>query len=359
MAVNQGDVALRAGVARKTVSNVINGYPHVRDEVRQRVLVAIDELGYQPNRAAQNLRTGRSGVIGLAVPELDVSYFAELTRLAVEESEKRGLTVLVIQTLGDRAREQAALNGFGRQLIDGLICSPIASSSEDLRTRSERFPVVLLGEQISGSNHVGIDNVAAARVATEHLLSLPRRRIAFLGAGASADSHMADLRLGGYREALSSAGIAYDEQLVGKVSGYHRHDGSEATRRLLEETGGQLPDALFCANDLLAQGAMRALHEKGLTIPGDVAVVGFDDIDEAEYSIPSLTTISPDKAQIAQTAVSLLMTLMRGSGEVVHDTVTDFMLRVRESTVGPRASTHRSQADQAEGILTRRPGAGS
>ncbi len=336
MAVTQGDVALRAGVARKTVSNVIRDYPHVRDEVRQRVWAAIEELGYQPNRAAQNLRTGRSGVIGLAVPELDVAYFAELARLVVEEAERHGLTVLIIQTVGDIVREQDALNGFGSQLIDGLICSPIASSSEDVRARTGGVPIVLLGEQLSsGANHVGIDNVAAARLATEHLLGLPRRRVGFIGAGAKADSQMADLRLEGYRRALSSAGVRFDGRLVQKVSGYHRHDGAEAVRRMLTENrGDDRPDGIFCANDMLATGAMRALHDMGLRIPDDLAVVGFDDIDEAQHSIPSLTTISPDKVQIARTAVSLLLALMKDGQEVVHDTRTGFSLRIRESTAG-------------------------
>jgi DNA-binding LacI/PurR family transcriptional regulator len=335
VAVTQVDVAQCARVAPKTVSNVINGYPHVSDELRRRVLAAIQELGYRPNRAARNLRTGRSEVIGLAVPELDVSYFAELTRLVVEATERRGFTVLIIQTFGDLAREQAALNGFGRQLIDGLIYSPIASSSDDLQSRGRAFPVVLLGEQISsGWNHVGIDNVAAARTATQHLLELPRRRLGFIGAGAT-DLHMADLRLEGYRQALGSAGVGYDERLVQKVAGYHRQDGADAARRLLAENGEAPPDGIFCANDLLAQGAMRALHEHGLRVPADVAVVGFDDIEEARYSVPSLTTISPDKRQIAETAVSLLMALMSDGQEATPDTVTGFSLCVRESTAGP------------------------
>ncbi|MET7422184.1 LacI family DNA-binding transcriptional regulator [Dactylosporangium sp. NPDC005555] len=343
LAVTQEDVARRAGVARKTVSNVISDYPHVSDRIRKRVLAAIEELGYQPNRAAQNLRTGRSGMIGLAVPELDVSYFAELTRLVVQATERRGLTVLIIQTFGDLIREHASLNGFGHQrLIDGLICSPIASSGDDILNRGGGFPVVLLGEQVSvapdhaGIDHVGIDNVAAARTATEHLLSLPRRRVAFVGASRSTDSHMADLRLAGYRQALASAGVPLRPELVFSVNGYHRRDGAEAGRRILALPPEERPDGVFCANDLLAQGLMRALHDTGYRIPHDVAVVGFDDIDEATYSIPSLTSVSPDKAQIAETAVALLLDRVNGSDEADHDTVTDFSLVVRESTAGPR-----------------------
>lgn len=334
MAVTQGDVARRAGVAPKTVSNVISGYPHIRDEVRARVVAAIDELGYRPNRAAQSLRTGRSGVIALAVPELDVSYFAELTRLVLEAAERRGLTLLVIQTSGNLTREREALRGFGRNLIDGLIYSPIASDIQDLHGRGDSFPVVLLGEQIpSGRNHVGIDNVAAAKVATRHLLSLGRRRVAFIGAGTNEASHMADLRLAGYQEALADAGLPLDPRWERPVHGYHRQHGADAVRKMLNNLPLK-PDGLFCANDLLAHGAIRALHEADIAVPGDIAVIGFDDIDEGRFSVPSLSTISPDKAQIAEAAVRLLVALL--GDEPVHDRdlLVNFTLKIRESTSG-------------------------
>lgn len=335
MAVTQLDVARRAGVARKTVSNVIHEYKHVRPEVRARVLTAIAELGYQPNRAAQNLRTGRSNVIGLAVPELDISYFGELTRHVVEATKRRGYTVLINQTLGDRERERAVLTGFGPQAIDGLIYSPIATTVEDITERAGQFPVVLLGEQVSypDLDHVGIDNVAAARVATEHLLALGRRRVGFVGASQSEHAHMADLRLDGFRAALRAAGLPVHRSLVQRVSGYHRRDGAEAMSRML--AGATVPDAVFCANDLLAQGALHALRAAGLRVPQDVAVVGFDDIDEASYGNPTLTTIAPDKVRIAEAAVERLMRLIAGDEDGwEHDTVIDFRLVPRESTVG-------------------------
>ena len=298
---------------------------------------AIEELGYQPNRAAQSLRTGRSGVIGLAVPELDVSYFAELTRLVLEAAERHGTRLLVIQTSGNLTAERDVLGGYGRQLIDGLIYSPIAGGLDELQGRDAHFPVVLLGEQISsGRNHVGIDNVRGPRTATEHLLSLGRKRIAFVGAGRHADSHMADLRLAGYREAMAAAGRKITLPLVSRVGGYHRQDGAVAVKSMLHDVP-TAPDALFCANDLLAQGAIRALHEAGLRVPDDVAVIGFDDIDEGRYSVPSLTTISPDKSQIADTAVGLLMSLLDDGAEFEHDTVARYSLSVRESTVGVAA----------------------
>ncbi len=338
MNVTQEDVARRAGVARKTVSNVITGYAHVRPAVRQRVLDAIAELGYQPNRAAQNLRTGRSGAIGLAVPELDISYFAELTRHVVEAAERHGLTVVIVQTLGSAERERSLLNAFSQRAIDGLIYSPIACSAEEITERPGRFPIVLLGEQITfpGLDHVGIDNVAAARTATDHLVSLGRTRIAFIGAGAATDSQMADQRLQGYREALAAAGLPLEPALIETVAGYHRPDGARAMSRLLTPDASRRPDAVFCANDLLAFGAMRAIADAGLRIPEDIAVVGFDGVEETAYSRPSLTSIAPDKKLIAETAVSHLIALINGGEIEEGDTLTDFSLQVRESSAGGR-----------------------
>ncbi|WP_219418370.1 LacI family DNA-binding transcriptional regulator [Pseudonocardia nigra] len=332
-AVTQHDVAARAGVARKTVSNVINGYPHVSVGVRERVLQAIEELGYRPNHAAQSLRSGRSRVIGLAVPELDVSYFAELARLIVEAAEKHGRTVMIMQTLGDRTRELAAINGSYTQFIEGMIYSPVSLGRAELENRRDRTPIVLLGERSAGGlvDHVGIDNVAAARAATEHLIAIGRRRIAFLGSQHRRSSTIANLRTAGYSDALVAAGLRPDPRLVVPTTGYHRKDGAAAMQKLLAPPGPP-PDGVFCATDLLAQGAIRVLLAEGLRVPADVAVVGFDDIDEGRYSTPSLTTISPDKRQIARSAVSRLLTRSQDDTLPPRDTVTRFVLEQREST---------------------------
>lgn len=336
MTVTQAHVAARAGVARKTVSNVINDYPHVSDDVRARVLQAIEELDYRPNHAARSLRSGRSRIIGLAVPELDVTYFAELARLVVEVAQERGLTVMIMQTLGDRGRELAVVNGTYSQFVEGLIYSPVALGGADLEKRRDKTPIVLLGERSSQGlvDHVGIDNVAAARVATAHLVELGRRRIAFIGTQRQPTSEIARLRTTGYREALTAAGLELDPQLVVPTVGYHRKDGMIGMQRLLDQPGPR-PDAVFCATDLLAQGAVRVLLDAGLRVPEDVAVVGFDDIDEGRYSTPTLTTIAPDKRQIAQIAVARLLVRAQSKTDLaIEDSVTDFSLVVRESTTG-------------------------
>ncbi|CAM5733286.1 HTH-type transcriptional repressor PurR [Streptomyces fumanus] len=163
------DVAEYAGVSPKTVSNVINDFEHVSERTRAAVREAIEALGYRVNLAGRQLRRGRTGMITLAVPELDIAYFAELAQRVTAEADRRGLTVLLHPTGGVRERELAALRGFDAQFSDGVVLSPLVLP-EDLAGRDRRLPVVLLGERPAdgGTDHVGIDNVRAAREATEH-----------------------------------------------------------------------------------------------------------------------------------------------------------------------------------------------
>lgn len=328
-------VAERAGVSIKTVSNVVNGFEHVAPATRERVQAALDELNYRPNLAARQLRSSRTGLIALAVPEIDSPYFAELARHVVRAAEKRGWTVLVDQTDGLADRERLVMDGIRSHLIDGLIFSPLASGREELLTRSDSTAMVLLGERVFDGpvDHVAIDNVAAARTATQHLLDLGRRRVAAIGEQRRESAGTARLRAQGYGQALRANGIEPDRELVRFTDSYHRADGAAAMADLLD--AGARPDAVFCFNDLMALGALRALAERGVRVPDDVAVVGFDDIEDGRFSIPSLTTIRPDKQAIAARAIELLAGRLDGSdADGPHEVEAPFELVVRESTVG-------------------------
>ncbi|MFC4106712.1 LacI family DNA-binding transcriptional regulator [Micromonospora zhanjiangensis] len=329
------DVAERAGVSVKTVSNVVNGYLHVRPDTRARVQEAIAELNYRPNLSARNLRRGRTGVIALAVPELDLPYFAELARHVVTAAAERGWTVLIDQTGGSHEQERMVVAGIRDHMIDGLILSPLALTGEDLAGGADGTPMVLLGERVDHgpADHVVIDNVAAARAATAHLVGLGRRRIAAIGAQRTAEGASARLRLAGYRAALEAAGIAVDDRLVAPAAAWHRADGAAAMRTLL--TTGVRPDAVFCFNDTLALGALRTLHESGLRVPEDVAVAGFDDIEDGRFAIPTLSTITPDKERIARLAVDLLAARLDGDRDAPAQALTaPHRLTPRESTLG-------------------------
>ncbi|MFE0674141.1 LacI family DNA-binding transcriptional regulator [Streptomyces sp. NPDC058867] len=330
------DVAEYAGVSPKTVSNVINNYEHVSERTRTAVQEAIDALGYRVNIAGRQLRQGRTGMITLAVPELDVAYFSELARHVMEAAGRHGRTVLIDHTGGERDRELAALHGFDTQFCDGVILSPLSLLPRDLATRDRRLPLVLLGEHSAEghTDHVGIDNVRAAREATEHLLARGRRRIAVIGGTLRGRQGTDRLRTDGYREALAAAGLPFDADLVVPVDAYHWRDGAEAAARLARNPSP--PDALLCLNDNLGLGALRALHEAGVGVPAAIDVIGFDDIEASRFSVPSLSSVSPDKREIARLAVSLLLERVDdpGSSAAYRDEVVGHRIVVRESSGG-------------------------
>jgi DNA-binding LacI/PurR family transcriptional regulator len=327
------DVAERAGVSVKTVSNVVNGYVHVRPATRARVLEAIAALDYRPNISARNLRRGRTGIIALAVPELDLPYFAELAKHVVSAAARHDWTVLIDQTNGDPEQERLVASGIRDHMIDGLIFSPLTLAGADLDADAKATPMVLLGERVTHgpADHVAIDNVAAARDVTAHLVGLGRRRVAAIGAQHTAEGATAHLRLAGYREALRAAGLDRDEALIAPAPSWHRADGAEAMGSLL--AAGARPDAVVCFNDTLALGAMRALHEAGLRVPDDVAVAGFDDIEDGRFSVPTLTTVAPDKADLARIAVDLLAARLAATeGAPPREQTVPHLLIPREST---------------------------
>jgi DNA-binding LacI/PurR family transcriptional regulator len=328
------DVAERAEVSIKTVSNVVNGYPHVRPDTRARVERAIAELKYRPNLNARSLRSGRTGVIALALPELDIPYFAELARHVIAAADTYSWTVLIDQTGGERDRERIVVGGIRDHMIDGLIISPLALTGRDV-AGAARTPLVLLGERVhrGPADHVAIDNVAAAAAATAHLIGLGRLRLAAIGPQRSPSAGAAKLRLRGYRQAHAAVGRTVDENLIASAARWHRTDGAAAMAALLRRD--QPPDAVFCFNDLLALGAIRTVIEHGLRVPEDVAVVGIDDIEDGRFSTPTLTTISPDKPRIAELAVRLLHDRLHAATSVPpRQLVADHQLLVRESTAG-------------------------
>ncbi len=332
MSATMRDVARVAGVSVKTVSNVVNDFPHVSDATRRRVREAIDELGYQMNFSARNLSLGRTGMVTLAVPELSLPYFAELSDEIIDAAAGRGYTVLIEQTGGSREREMEVLFSARRRMTDGLIFSPLALRGQDAPALEVDFPIVLLGERHLHSRvpHVAMANAAGAREATEHLLAQGRRRIAVVGSFDDSGTGAGSLRTAGIRAALSGAGLALEPALVGHAEQWTRGTGAEAMRGLLDR--GARVDAVVALNDVLALGAMRVLYERGVDVPGDVAVVGFDDIEEARFSRPSLTTVEPGRTQIAQTAVELLLDRLDGGAARADEIVVDHRLIAREST---------------------------
>lgn len=332
------DVAARAGVSVKTVSNVVNGYTHVSPAMRVRVQAALDELEYRPNVSARHLRKGRTGLLALAVPELDFPYFAALANVVVHAAERRGWTVLIEQTSGEPDRERAVLDGIRSLRVDGIIFSPISPLDDELVQRTDPTPMVLLGERAVAApvHHVSVDNIGASRDATEHLIGLGARRIATIGHEPRLRG-TGTLRLQGYLEALQGAGITPDPALIAETDGYHRAEGARAMRDLLAHA--EPPDAIFAFNDLLALGALREAVDQGLRVPEDVRIIGFDDIEECRFSCPRLSSVRPDLDLLAETALDRIASSLEDGlpdpdaleSQVSHQVVA------RESTVGRAA----------------------
>lgn len=344
------DVAQRARVSTKTVSNVVHGrHARVGPATRARVLDAITTLDYRPNLAARQLRNRQAGIIALAIPWLDNPYFADLATAIMVAAAELGYTVLIDRTGGSRDQELLVTSGLRPHLIDGIIFSPLAIEADDLAPARTRLPIVLLGERLVDApvDHVLIDNVAAGRCATAHLLAIGRCRIAAIGASTDPADAMPRLRLQGYVEALAAAGHAIDQDLIATVpaTSFTREHGADGMRWLLSRPDP--PDAVFCFNDRVALGAMRVLRQAGCRIPEDVAVVGVDDIEEGRYALPTLTTIAPDKAFLARATVERLVARITGQRTEPPETVyAPFRLVVRESTAAPSGRSAETEGDQ-------------
>jgi LacI family repressor for deo operon, udp, cdd, tsx, nupC, and nupG len=332
MAVSLKDVATLAGVSIKTVSNVVNDYPYVSTLTRARVKAAIEHLGYRPNLAARNLRTRRTGMLALAIPQLDNAYFAELARDVVDVARDNGYTVLIDRTDGDSTQERELLDSIGAR-VDGIIFGPLALSPRELAAYPGKTPLVLLGERVSrwSADHVGADSVAMASCAVQHLISLGRQRIAAVGHQPQRWASTSRQRLAGYRKTLRAAGLPTDPRWVVPTPTHFRRHGVDAANTLLALENP--PDAIFCFNDPLALGVLRRLHEVGVRVPDDIAVVGVDDIEDGRFSVPTLTTVAPDKREIAARAVGLVLERINDeSDEPPREVVVEHHLRIREST---------------------------
>lgn len=296
------DVARRAQVSPKTVSNVVNGTFPVSPETRQRVEDALRELDYVPNLSARGLRNGRTGVIAVALPDLSTPYSASITRAFVQAGARRGLTVQIEESAGSVEREAQLLSRARSHLIDGLVLNPVLRETSAVQPGVSLPPVVMIGEvEQPAVDHLWTDNVAALRELTDLLVQEGHQRIALLGAMASASFR---LRQQGYQEALGAAGLPHGPDLEIAVEGWSSAAAATAIRAHLAEH--PLPDAVVCCTDTLAMGALSALWSDGYRVPDDLSVVGYDDIPEAAFTVPPLTTVHFDREVVAETALDLL-----------------------------------------------------
>ncbi|TFD94118.1 LacI family transcriptional regulator [Cryobacterium lactosi] len=326
------DVAEIAGVSWATVSNVLHDHPNVRAATRARVEAAIEQLGYQPSSAGRELRGAPSRLLALAIPDIESPYFSHLAHAIISYAESLRYTVLINVTGGRINRERLAVRAYSERSVQGTIFSPLALELDEVEALRGGFPIVILGEHLREGriDHVAIDNVTAAQELTDHLISTGRRRIAFMGYQPHSSAGTGDLRLQGYRQSLANAGIDLDDRFIIETDHYTHQEGEARSRQMIAD--GLDVDGIVCGNDLLAVGALRQFRLLGVRVPEDIALVGFDDTPDGRYCWPSLTTISPNKALIAKSAVDALIARIDDADRPPSQIVVPHSLIVRDSS---------------------------
>lgn len=339
--VTSHDVARLAGVSRTTVSLVLNRVPGatISESTRQRVFEAASQLDYHINAAGRSLRRQRTGTIGLIVRQPPDRLSADAFLPPVIEgitsvTGPAGLRLL-IETL-DPARPVTFVSLVREGHVDGLIFGVRSDDVGIVGLHDEGVPIVLWGHiPDSGLPFVDVDNVAAAGSAVEHLIALGHRRIACItNAHPIKTVGEAASRLSGYRAALAAGGIAIDEDLI-RFGDYDERSGFKAMQSLLRRDVA--PTAVFVASDEVALGALRAARDAGLRIPGDLAVVGFDDIPIARFVVPALTTVRVPAREIGAGAATILASMLE-TGQPQESMLLPTELVIRESSAPPRAS---------------------
>jgi len=328
------DVARLAGVSHMTVSRVLNDHPNVRPETRQRVLDAIRQLDFRPNSAARTLATRRSNTLGVLA--VDTTLFGPASMVYGFEQAAREAGYFVAMT-SVRSPTPAsvvhALNRLRDQGVEGVVAiMPQDAWAAALRTVTFDLPVVAIGGGGAGGAAVGVDNVAGAAMATEHLLRLGHPTVHHIAGPPTWPE--ARERMTGWRASLEAAGAPVPEALIGTWSA---RSGYELGRRLAKDPS---VTAIFCANDHMALGVLRALTEAHRRVPEEVSVVGFDDIPEAPFMIPPLTTVRQGFAALGRKSLHLLRELAAGTGVASSQRLVP-ELKVRRSTArpsGPRLS---------------------
>jgi LacI family transcriptional regulator len=325
-------VAAAAGVSVGTVSNVLNRPDRVSAETRARVRAAIDELGFVRNESARQLRAGHSNTIALVVLDTANPFFTDVARGAEAEASEQ--LVFVCNSQEDPARERRYLQMLEEQRVQGILITPVGDGSHEQLVRLGRrgTPVVLVDHPAADGEHcsVAVDDVLGGRLAAEHLLALGHRRIGFVG-GPFTLRQVRDRHQGAVQVVTEAAA----ELIVLETPALTVEQGRAAGDRLADLGTGDRPTAVFCANDLLSLGVLQAMTARGLAVPRDLAIIGYDDIGYAASAAIPLSSVRQPREQLGRAATRLLLAEIAGPQPHIHRQVMfEPELVIRESTAG-------------------------
>ncbi len=327
------DVARQAGVSLGTVSNVLNRPERVAPATRQRVLRAIEELGFVRNEAARQLRAGRSRTIGLIVLDVGNPFFTDLAAGVEGAAEEAGLSVILCNSGDNISREDHYLSLLQEQRAYGILITPISRKNGRIEELREHGTPVVFVDRGSTRRQcsVSVDDVAGGDLAVAHLIRQGHRRIAFVG-GPTSINQVAD-RLAGARAAARAAGLPKSAISLIRTPGLNVTAGRRAAEHLAGLPAGARPTAAFCANDLLALGVLQEMTRRDLGVPRELAIVGYDDIDFAAAAAVPLTSVRQPRAQLGQAAAELLIDEVSSPDSHQHrQVVFEPELIVRDST---------------------------
>jgi LacI family transcriptional regulator len=322
------DVAALAGVSRQTVSRVLNNKDIVAEATRQRVLSAVEELGYRPSKVARAMVTHRTETVGLVVGDIANPFFPEVARGVVDMAQTRGYNVFLCNSDGNVEQEARILHSMAEHAVDGIIIYPGFGGGDNLRAFAEFVPLVAVNcfFDYPGASRVMVDTRRGAKLAVNYLIDKGHTAIGMLAGQAPSLNLMRRVR--GYRDALMAHGLPVVTEWILPGSPVVAR-GVESAQQLLT----QYPQitAIFAYNDLLAVGAMRACQELGRRVPDDCAIVGFDDIPLAAMLAPPLTTVGVDKYELGQRAMNRLLDMLDSPGATFPPVYLDVELVIRES----------------------------
>ncbi|WLH81826.1 LacI family DNA-binding transcriptional regulator [Pseudomonas sp. FP2335] len=325
--VTMDDVASRAGVSTSTVSHVLNGTRKVSPASVQAVQQAIQALGYIPNTLARSLARSSTSTIGVAISALSNHYFSETVHAIESECAKHGYMMLFVDTHDDPEQELRVVTALHHRRVDGVILAPSNDSKALEYLRTNQIPAVLVDRMMSAQfDQVGVENTQATQALITHLIGHGHRRIGFI-AGRTGFS-TTDERVAGYKAALQAAGLAFDPQLLVN-GGSNTEPARQATVQLLGLDAP--PTAIMAGNNLMTLGAMHALRDAQLEVPGQMALVGFDDFDWADFFVPRLTLIAQPVNDLGARAVHLLLQRMATPEATPHSVRLAPSLQLRNS----------------------------
>lgn len=324
------DIAKIAGVSVNTVSRALNDKPDVSEKTKKRVISIANELGYVKNFTASSLKQKESKIVGVVLADSSNPFYAEVLKGIEAAARKYGYQIILCNTEREYKIEEEMIRVLIGRRVDGLIIGPVQTRNDDIKMlRDMSFPTVILGRHFEDVEIDEIYNneIKGGYLATKHLIDRGRKKIIMLNG--FLEKSPAKMRLEGYRKALEESGIPFDESMV-SIGDIDFSDGYKRINDIISE--GVKFDAIFCYNDIMAFGVIKALQEKGYDIPCDISIVGYDDILYSKLVNPPLTTIRIKKYELGFEAFRMLINRLRGRRKRIKKVVLDVELVVRKST---------------------------